>query len=146
MAALSPRRFAALCLLAYVALAWAARFDMRLGQQIASLVYPLDTFSMYSSMPEQDRSFVLVRDRQGGVHRVTDFRAFACDAPLTGPAARCTAQRGIPYLHEGVVRHIERHAGPGDEEVELITRTWTFEPGEPIATADCVVARCRVAR
>src|SRR5260221_9351086 len=37
----SRRRFGALCVLAYVALSWAARFDMRRGEQIASLFYPL---------------------------------------------------------------------------------------------------------
>src|SRR5439155_14545328 len=36
-------RFGTLCVLGYVLLSWLVRFDMRLGQQIASLAYPLDT-------------------------------------------------------------------------------------------------------
>jgi hypothetical protein len=131
--------------LAYVALSWAGRFDMRLGEQIASLVYPLDTFSMYARMPAAQESHLLVRDHEGVVHRVTDFRSFDCAEPLTGTDARCP--HGIPYHYEDLTRYIESHAGPGEREVELIARTWTLEPGAPPApTSDCVVAHCRVAR
>jgi hypothetical protein len=42
------RRFGVLCVLAHVALAWMVRFDLRRGDQIASLAYPLDTSSMYA--------------------------------------------------------------------------------------------------
>ena len=78
-------RFGLLCMLAYAVLAWAVRFDMPLGGQIVSLVYPLDTFSMYATPPGQDTSMLLVRDGQGTVHRVTDFRAF-------GAPSRCAAR------------------------------------------------------
>lgn len=144
--ALTPRRFAVLCILAYIALAWAVRFDSRLNRQDASLVYPLDTFSMYGGLPEQDRSHLLVRDAQGAVHRVEDFRAFDCAEPLSGPGARCAEHQGIKYHYDDLVRHIEKHRGAGDIEVELITRTWEFEPGGAVRTSDCVVAHCKVAR
>jgi hypothetical protein len=135
-----------LCVLGYVVLSWAVRFDMRLGAQIASLVYPLDTFSMYAGMPGADTSHLLVRNRDGAVHRVEDFRAFECAEPLTGPAAACQSTRGIPYHYEDLTRYIARHAGPGGEDVELITRTWEFRAGAPVKTSDCVIARCTVAR
>ena len=54
-------RFAILCVLGY-------------GEGNASIVYPLDTFSMYARMPGEDRSHLLVRDASGTVHRVTAFR------------------------------------------------------------------------
>jgi hypothetical protein len=133
----SQLRFGILCILAYVALSWAVRFDMRLGAQIASLVYPLDTFSMYAGMPGEDASHLLVRDAAGQVHRVTAFRSYTCVDPIVRPAARCTDQRGI----------IQRHAGAGDIDVELIIRNWKLHNGSsPEHTADCVVTRCRVSR
>ena len=138
-------RFGTLCVLAYVALSWLVRFDMRLGQQIASLVYPLDTFSMYARMPGEYGSALLVRDGDGNVHRVTAFRAFSCAEPLTGASAACVGRQGIPYLYEDLVDYIETHAGPGEREVELITRTWEIRRGAaPLRTSDCVIARCRV--
>jgi hypothetical protein len=143
----SRRRFGVLCVLGYVALSWVVRSDLRLGQQIASLVYPLDTFSMYGGMPGADRSHLLVRDGQGIVHRVTDYRTFDCAEPLTGDAARCGGKHGIPYLYEDLTRYIESHAGPGGSEIDVITRTWEFESGtSPVRTSDCVIARCRVTR
>lgn len=135
-------RFGVLCILAYVALSWAVRFDMRLGQQIASLLYPLDTFSMYAGMPGEDTSYLLVRDGQGSVHRVTDFRSFDC-AALAAGATQCP--HGIPYYYEGLTRYIESHTGTGDLDVELISRTWQFRTGAPPLTSDCVIAHCKVA-
>lgn len=138
-------RFGALCVLGYVVLSWLVRFDMRLGDQIASLVYPLDTFSMYGGMPGEDRSALLVRDGDGTVHRVTAFDAFSCAEPLSGASAACVQQHGIPYLYEDRVHYIETHAGPGRREVELVTRTWEIRSGAaPRQTSDCVIAHCRV--
>jgi hypothetical protein len=144
---LSPRHFGLLCLLGYVALSWAARFDMRLGAQTASLVYPLDTFSMYARMPGEDRSVLLVRDTNGTIHRVTEFQAFDCAEPLSGPAARCADKRGIAYHYEELAHYVDAHIGRGGEqEIELITRTWNFRRGAPPETSDCVITRCKVAR
>ena len=132
-------------MLAYVLLSWLVRFDMRLGQQIASLAYPLDTFSMYAGMPGEDRSAVLVHEGNGDVHRVTAFRAFSCAEPLTGASAACAGRHGIPYLYEDLVHYIESHPGPGSREVELITRTWEIRSGAaPRRTSDCVIAHCKV--
>ena len=138
-------RFGTLCVLGYVLLSWLVRFDMRLGQQIASLVYPFDTFSMYAGMPGEDRSALLVRDGKGNVRRVTAFRAFSCAEPLTGASAACAGRHGIPYLYEDLVHYIESHAGSGGREVELITRTWEIRSGAaPLVTSDCVIAHCKV--
>ena len=140
-------RFGILCTLAYIAASWAVRYDLPLGEQIASLVYPLDTFSMYGRPPGEDSSVLLVRDGQGVVHRVTDFRAFDCAGPVSGPAAACARTRGIPYHYADLARYVEQHPGAGDVEVDLITRTWRVAPGAAVAPAgDCVVARCRAAR
>jgi hypothetical protein len=144
----SPRRrFGILCVLSYVVLSWAVRFDMRLGSQIASLVYPLDTFSMYAGMPGEDRSHLLLRDAQGVVHRVTAFRSFDCPEPITGGGTPCQERRGIPYMAEEAARHIRGHRGPGDIDVELIARTWELRPGAPpLQLDDCIIARCKVSR
>jgi len=132
--------------LAYVAASWAVRYDLRLNHQDASLVYPLDTFSMYGGMPGEDRSQLLIRDAQGVVHRVMDFRLFRCAEPLTGPDVNCAHRQGIPYHYEELTRYIQGHPGAGESEVELITRTWQFSPAAPLRTSDCVVAHCKVAR
>ncbi len=142
---LSRRAFGVLCVLGYVALSWAVRFDMRLGAQTASLVYPLDTFSMYARMPGEDRGILLVRDARGTAHRVTEFRSFDCDQPLTGPAARCADKRGIAYHYEDFARYVESHTGSGEHEVDLITRMCDFHTSPP-QTSDCVIAHCKVAR
>jgi hypothetical protein len=118
---------------------------MRLGDQIASLVYPLDTFSMYARMPAAEESHLLLRDPQAGVHRVMDFRSFDCSEPLNALDTRCP--QGIPYHYEDLIHYIEEHRGPGEREVELITRTWKLEAGAPpMPVSDCVLAHCRVAR
>ncbi len=143
----SQLRFGVLCVLGYVALSWAVRFDMRLGDQMASLLYPLDTFSMYARLPGRQASHLLIRDAGGAVHRVTDFSSFDCSEPLRGSAARCAHRRGIEYQFEDLTRYIETHAGPGALQAELITRTWELRPGSPPApVADCVIAHCRVGR
>lgn len=130
-----------------MALSWAVRFDLRLGGQIASLVYPLDTFSMYARTAGADTSMLLVRDADGAVHSVTEFRAFACDQPVSGDAARCATTRGIPYHYADLARWVEQHPGGGDLEVDLVTRTWRVNPGAAVErVADCVVAHCRVSR
>ena len=138
-------RFAILCVLGYVALSWAVRFDMRLGEDNASLVYPLDTFSMYARMPGEDRSHLLVRDANGEVHRVTAFRSFHCNEPIIGPGARCADKHGIEYHFEDLARYIQEHAGPGELPVELITRTWIVRSGAPVVRdSDCLIAHCDV--
>lgn len=140
-------RFGLLCVLGYVALSWSVRFDMRLGEQIASLVYPLDTFSMYARMPGEDRSHLLIRDAQGNVHRVTAFRSFECADPFTGPAARCAGKGGIPYHYADLTDYMQHHTGEGEIDVDLITRTWEFQSGNsPLQTSDCVITHCKVSR
>jgi len=141
-------RFGVLCLLGYVALSWLMRFDMRLDPQVASLIYPLDTFSMYAGMPGEDASHLLVRDAAGLTHRVTAFRSYACEGPFTRPAATCTNQVGlIPYHYDDLAEYIANHAGSGDVDVELIVRTWRMRPGSaPRWSDDCVVTRCKVSR
>jgi len=120
---------------------------MRLGQQIASLIYPLDTFSMYARMPVEDRSLLLVRDQQGTVHHVTAFRTFDCLEEIARGASECRERFGIQYFYEDLLRYIESHRGAGDLEVELITRTWELRAGAaPEQTEDCIITRCKVSR
>jgi hypothetical protein len=126
-----------------------ARFDLRLGEQIVSLVYPLDTFSMYAGMPGEDASHLLVRETTGEVHRVTAFHSYTCAEPFTRPAgARCVNHLGvIPYHYDDLAEYIASHAGPGDIEVELIVRSWKVRPGSAPAWAeDCLVTRCKASR
>jgi len=144
---LGRRRFGILCVLGYVALSWAVRFDMDRGEQIASLVYPLDTFSMYAQSPSPEISHILVRDAGGAVHAVTEFRAFDCGAPVTGAAAACADHHTIRYLYEEISAYVESHPGSGTEDAELIARTWRLRPGAPVEQeSDCVIAHCRVSR
>lgn len=136
-----------LCVLGYVALSWAVRFDMRRGEQIASLLYPLDTFSMYAPGPGPYASHLLIRDAQGVVHRVTTFRSFDCRELVTGHADRCADQHGIEYHYDDLIQYIQSHAGLGEMEVEIISRTWQIRPGAPpVQTSDCVIAHCKASR
>ena len=140
-------RFGVLCVLGYVLLSWAVRFDMPLGEQIASLAYPLDTFSMYAQAPTPQVSHLLVRDALGTVYPVTSFRSFDCDAPLTDVPTRCHESRPIGYLFADLARHIANHRGAGTEDAELVMRTWSMRSGAPATLAsDCVVSHCRVSR
>jgi hypothetical protein len=143
----SQRHFGVICVLGYVALSWMARYDMRLGQQISSLVYPLDTFSMYGSMPSARESHLLIRDAGGAIHRIEDFRAFDCAEPLSGDTVACRDRPAINYLYEEAIRYIESHKGPGDADAELVHRTWDLQAGaRPVQIPDCVIAHCKVSR
>jgi len=139
-------RFGLLLILAYAALSWAARFDMGLGEQIASLVYPLDTFSMYAGPPGERIGHVLVRDSVGGIHSVRDFAAYRCDAELKRGATSCPDQPGFAYHYDDLVRYIGGHSGSGAIPVDLIFRTWHLQQGKPPSVeADCVISHCMVA-
>ncbi|MBI3784748.1 MAG: hypothetical protein HY270_15250 [Deltaproteobacteria bacterium] len=120
---------------------------MRLGDQIASLVYPLDTFSMYSGLPGESVSHLLVRDDQGRVHRVTDFQTFACSGPVARSSSPCANDVAIAYHYDDLAHYIADHPGPGDRQVDVIDRTWRIRPGGgPEPVADCLVAHCKVSR
>jgi hypothetical protein len=144
---MTTRRFGILLILTYVALSWAARFDMALGEQIASLVYPLDTFSMYAGPPAEKIGHLLVRDADGAIHPVRDFAAYQCDAELKRGATACPDQPGFGYHYDDLVRWIDDHSGSGTIRVDLVFRTWLLRRSEPPSVAgDCVIARCMVAR
>src|SRR5215470_5502306 len=139
------RRFGVLLILAYAALSWAARFDMGLGEQIASLIYPLDTFSMYAGPPGDRIGHLLVRDGDGAIHGVREFSAYRCDAALTRGATGC-ADSGFAYHYDDLVRYIDGHSGSGAIPVDLIVRTWRLERSKPPSVeADCVISHCAVA-
>jgi hypothetical protein len=130
-----------------VALSWAVRFDMGHGEQMASLLYPLETFSMYAGPPGEYVSHPLIRDAQGTLHRVTDFRSFDCAEPVDRATARCADSPGFAYLYDDMARYIDSHRGAGDAQVELVYRTWQVRSGAPPAhAADCVIAHCKVSR
>jgi len=140
------RRFATLCVLTYVVLSWAARFDMGLGSQIASLLYPLDTFSMYAGPPGDAIGHLLIRDEAGAIHRIRDYSSYHCNEPVERSAARCADQPGFAYHYDDLARYIEAHPGTGATAVDLIYRTWRLRAGEaPTIAADCVVAHCSAA-
>jgi hypothetical protein len=140
-------RFVILCLLGYVAASWAVRFDLRGGQQIASLTYPLDTFSMYATPPGPCVSQLLLRDGHNAVHRILAFHAFAC----TPAASACSVAGAIPYHDDDLTRYMQRHAvaidSPGSRiPMDVIRRTWTLHPWtSPRLQGDCLVAHCTVA-
>jgi hypothetical protein len=141
----SRRRFGIVLVLAYVALSWAARFDLSLGRQIASLVYPLDTFSMYAGPAGDQIGHLLVRDAAGEFHRVRDFAAYHCDAELKRGANAC-ASPGFGYHYDDLVRWVDGHGGSGTIPVDLVFRTWRLREGEPPSVeADCLISRCTVA-
>src|SRR5262249_6460701 len=120
-------------------------FDMRGGEQIASLVYPFDTFSMYAPIPGASVSHLLIRDAQGAAHRITAFRSFDCpDAP---GGAQCADTHGIQYHYDDLMHYIQRHRGAGVSDADLIPRTWRLRSGvAPVQIADCVIAHCKVSR
>jgi len=131
--------------LAYVALSWLVRFDTGVDHQNASLVYPLDTFSMYAGKAGDASSALLVRDGQGNVRRVTSFSAFACREPVPHASAPPPCPGGIPYRYDDLVRYVETHAGPGERDAELVMRTWQLRGGgAPPPPSDCVIAHCTV--
>lgn len=144
-----PRRFGALCFLAYVAIAWASRADTRGGPRNASWVYPFETFSMYSSVSAPVVSSLVVRDARGAFARVERFAAIACEPAPVLVGGPCDAPRGarIAYLDDDALQHMRVHPGGGPERVELVRRTWTLAPGEPLGVPqDCVLTRCTVTR
>ena len=138
-------RFGVLCALGYLMLAWVVRFDMVRGTQIASLVYPFDTFSMYSVVPEGQTSHLLARDDQGDVHTITSFRSFDCDLPIDPGTSACDGGPTIQYLDDDLAEHIAAHPGGGPLRVDIIRRTWMVSAGEPPRpSGDCVITACRV--
>lgn len=149
MALSIPQRFGLLCAAAYIALSWSVRVDTPGGRQNASLVYPLDTFSMYSELPDAAQTALLLRDRRGGIHRVEDFSAFTCDANLRGPYPACATSLGRRHKTEEQFRRMQRGrtADAAGEPVELIARTWSLAPGTPPRFShDCRIAQCTVRR
>lgn len=143
----SHLRFGVLCALSYLMLSWIVRIDMERGTQIASLVYPFDTFSMYSSVPEAQSSHLLVRDERGNVHTITSFRSFDCDAPLDSKASACGTRATIQYLDDDLVDYIQAHPGSGPSRVEIIRRTWMVSAGQPPRqSGDCVITTCRASK
>ncbi|MCX4243660.1 hypothetical protein [Paraliomyxa miuraensis] len=143
----SHLRFGILCALSYLMVSWVVRFDMVRGTQIASLVYPFDTFSMYSTMPEAQSSHLLARDERGDVHSITSFRSFDCDAPIDSRASACGTRATIQYLDDDLVDYIQTHPGSGSSQVDIIRRTWMVFAGRPPRpSGDCVITACRVSR
>lgn len=144
-----PTRFGILCFLAYVAVSWAARFDTRGGPQNTSLVYPFETFSMYSRLTAPVVSRLLVRDERGAVSRVEEFASLACSPDPVLSGGPCDPPRGarISYLDDDASQYLRHHPGGGPERVELVRRTWELRPGGPLGPPrDCVLTRCTVTR
>ncbi|MEM7155541.1 MAG: hypothetical protein AAF799_22015 [Myxococcota bacterium] len=142
---MSSLRFGVLCALGYLLVAWIARFDLARGTQIASLIYPFDTFSMYSTVPERQASYLLARDDRGQVHSITSYDAFDCSVPIDTKESICNESPTIQYLDDDTANYVQTHPGGGPQRVEIIRRNWLVEAGEPPRqTGDCVIAECRV--
>ncbi len=140
-------RFGVLCALSYLVLSWIVRFDMVQGTQIASMVYPFDTFSMYSSIPDEECNHLLVRDERGDVHSITSFRSFDCDMPLDPSASTCGTRAAIQYLDDDLIDYIQTHPGAGPSRVEIIRRSWRVVAGQqPQPSGDCVITACRASK
>ena len=141
------RRFAIAVFLLYVLASWGLRFDMRRGAQIASLIYPLDTFSMYSSMPDPRVAHLLLRDAGGGVHAVMSFSSFDCGPALHGAESDCVDGDLIEYHFDDLVTYIDGRRGDGEVAMDLIVRRWQVAAGEaPTPAGDCLLRQCRVKR
>jgi hypothetical protein len=137
------QRFGILCVLGYVALSWAFRFDLRRGEQIASLVYPFDTFSMYARVSDARVGHLLLIDERGEAHRVLSFTTFECRWPVETPAC---VDHSIKYHDDDLMHHIASNAGTGGTPMQLIRRSWRVRPdGPPVPLEDCTLAQCRVA-
>ena len=118
---------------------------MARGTQIASLLYPFDTFSMYSTVPGHEGSFLLARDEQGQVHDITSYRSFDCTVPIDTAQSICNASPTIQYLDDDVADYVKTHPGGGAQRVDIIRRTWVIAAGQPPReSGDCVIAECRV--
>ena len=80
---------------------------------MASLVYPLDTFSMYAGAAGEYVS--LSADTRSGGRGTPhhDYRAFACVGAGTRPAAGCADNSGFAYLYDDWPATLKRHPGPG---------------------------------
>ena len=140
-----PLRFGVLCALGYLVVAWFARFDMDRGTQIASLVYPFDTFSMYSTVAEGESSYLLARDEHGAVHAIESYGAFDCDDTVDTKKSLCNENPSIRYLDDDMANYVLRHPGSGTQTVDIIRRTWMVTAGEqPQLIGDCVITVCRV--
>lgn len=140
----------------YVALSWAFRFPTAHGAHNASLVYPLDTFSMYAEeAPERVGAFV-VRVEGGSTEPLGAFSALECETREGAPFLRADGSydvacesdgEHIEYLDADLGAYLRAHPGTGPLEVEIVRRTWTTPRDGPLAAPiDCVLARCRAAR
>lgn len=138
--------FAIALTLAYVAASWAVRFDWGRNRQIASLVYPLDTFSMYAASSGPRTSLMMLRDSDSASHRIEHFSAFDCR-----PSAHtCDSSAAIAYHDRDNHGFIARHAAKRDNQrpwqrMDLVIRSWAVRPWQrPATLPDCVVAHCDV--
>jgi len=140
-----PHRFAILCVLGYLAVAWVLRFDTRDAPHNASLTYPFDTYSMYSGSMSSQAARIVLRTSDGTYHRVTDFHAFGCEPPIEA-SHRCSDSEGhtIAYVDDDTVRWITDHAGTGSERVEIVRRSWSLSNGLT-TTTECVLTQCTAA-
>ncbi len=144
----TPRvRFAIVCVLTYVALSFLVRFDMRRGEHIASLVYPLDTFSMYAHAAPLRTSYLVARDARGRVHAIESFRIFDCGGPVRPEVHACGRVRAVEYVDSALLHYVNRHRGRGEVQVDIVRQTWAIRAGTPPRRiGECVLARCRAAR
>jgi hypothetical protein len=133
--------------LGFLAASWAWREDGRLGRQIASLVYPLDTFSMYATTWQDEVSIPLLIDKAGHSHWPYHLAAFAC-TPIADADQSCARGRAIGYHDDELLRHVRSHPLPPGQQgvpMQLVRRHWKLTAGQvPKQLADCPLQQCLV--
>lgn len=135
--------------LGFLAAAWAWRGDGRLGRQIRSAVYPLDTFSMYATTWRKEIRIPLLRDARGNSHFPYHLSGFDCE-PLRPSGPGCDDAFSIDYHDDELLRHTRTHPlqpGVPTETMTLVRRGWRLQAGQPpVLLGDCALQRCAVHR
>ena len=140
-------KFSLVCFLAYTAIAWVVRFDSRIGPHDNSLIYPFDTFSMYSKAHKGKKTAIVMVDSKQNAFSVEDFTSIKCQATGSLQQSSCFQHYGTPYILRNIEQHIRWNTGAGTEPVKLVQRSWDVNPTGPTRhLSDCVLDTCMVSR
>ena len=140
-------KFSLACFLAYTAIAWIVRFDSRIGPHDNSLIYPFDTFSMYSKAHKGKKTAVIMVDTEKNTFSVNSFTSIKCQTTGNLEQSPCFQNYGAPYKLRDIEQHIRWNTGKGSKSVKLIQRAWEVNPTGPTKhISDCVLATCMVSR
>lgn len=110
--------------------------------------FPLSVFDMYQRRAPAAVSRVLVVDRHGGEHRISELAGFHCEpAPpmLTDVRRYCGPEHEpLDYVMRDEQRDLEAHLSsePGREPIAIVSRSFRIAASGELTTSDCVLARC----